>query len=195
MLDLHKIRYTAISVIGPHAGELEDKIFRRKISDIEVVGRTFWLIRSHRSKPDMVQAICNHARSEGYSVPCIFIEPYSNAGSTPTKTSDSAIMFSADRASWSKFPELLSPVTGKIDSTAYALVFDALKPEHGVLDLWGYADFFNPERPLRIMQGASTLCALQKDMTGFDDSEKIKSRFRRIVAIGNLCEPYAVWLK
>jgi hypothetical protein len=45
------------------------------------------------------------------------------------------------------------------------------------------------------MQGGSTLCALRKDIGNLPDSEKIKSRFRGIVAIGKLQEPYAVWLK
>lgn len=188
-------RYAIISVMGPHAGEGENEIFKRKISDIEVVGRTFWLIKSHKAKPNMVEAVCKQAQKEGHNVPCYFIQPSSPAGSTPTKTSDSAKKFSTDNLLWSLLPSGLSPVTGKIDSGAYALIFNNLQLKHGVLDLWDYADYFEPLKPLKIMQGGSTLCALRKDISSFPDTEKIKSRFRRIIAVGNMQEPYAVWLK
>ena len=192
-MPMQNSKYAIISVMGPHAGEGENEIFKRKMSDIEVVGRTFWLIKSHKAKPNMVQAICEQAQKEGHNVPCIFIQP--SAGSTPTKTSDSAKKFSADNLVWSVLPSGLSPVTGKIDSRAYALIFNRLQLKQGDLDLWDYANFFKPSQPLKIMQGGSTLCALRKDTSSLPDTEKIKSRFRRIVAVGNMQEPYAVWLK
>jgi hypothetical protein len=51
-------KYLIISVIGPHAHETENTIFKRKIEDINKVGKTFWLTKSHQSKPDMVQQFC-----------------------------------------------------------------------------------------------------------------------------------------
>jgi len=50
----------------------------------------------------------------------------------------------------------------------------------------------NPNEPLKIMQGGSTLCALKKEN---DFKNKIKSHFRKIVAVGRLASPYCVWLK
>jgi len=188
-------RYAIISVIGPHAGEDENEIFKRKMSDIEVVGRTFWLIKSHKAKPNMVQAVCKQAQKEDHNVPCIFIQPFSLSGSTPTKISDSAKKFSTDNLMWSVLPSGLSPVTGKIKGSAYALIFNRLQLKQGVLDLWAYADFLDPSKPLKIMQGGSTICALKMDTSSFPDAKKIKSRFRGIVAVGNMQEPYAVWLK
>ena len=188
-------KFVVISVIGPHAGENESEIFDRKINDIKVSGITFWLIKSYRAKPDMVQTICSHAKKERENVLCFFIEPSSAGGSVPTKTSSFAQMFSSDMIRWSEFPVGISPVTGKIDSNAYALVFNELKLKNGVIDLWSYADFLNPLKPLKIMQGASTLCAIRKNMSKMPSQEKIKSRFRRIVAVGKLCSPYGVWLK
>jgi hypothetical protein len=135
MNELKNDKYAVISVMGPHAGESESVIFRRKIDDIERIGRTFWLIKSHKAKPSMVQAVCKQAQKEGHIVPCIFIQPSSLGGSTPTKTSDSAKMFSPDNLIWSVMPSRLSPVTGKIDSGAFALIFDSLKMKQGVLDL------------------------------------------------------------
>ena len=194
-MKMQESKYVIISVMGPHAGEGEDEIFRRKSNDIKVVGRTFWFIKSRNAKPNMVQAICNYAYKKGYDVPCIFIEPSSTGSSTPTKTSNSAEMYSSDNVIWSIFPKRLSRVTGNIDGSACALVFDELRIEQGELDLWKYADFFKPSMPLRIMRGASTLCAIQRDMSRLTDSEKVKSHFRRIVAIGRLREPYGVWLR
>ncbi len=49
--------YNLFSVMGPHAGEDSDTIFARKIADIHNEGRTFWVIRSHKAKPDMIQTI------------------------------------------------------------------------------------------------------------------------------------------
>ena len=188
-------KYVVISVIGPHAGENEEEIFNRKIADIEISGRTFWLIKSYKAKPDMVQTICSQSNKEGENVPCIFIEPSSIGGSIPTKTSNSAKLFSSDKLRWSEFPKGISPVTGKIDGNAYALVFNELKLEDGAIDLWDYTDFFNPSKSLIIMQGASTLCAIRKNMSKIPSQEKIKSRFRRIIAVGKLCSPFGVWLK
>jgi len=104
-------------------------------------------------------------------------------------------MFSADKQGWSEFPKGISPVTGKIDGNAYALVFNELKLVDGVIDLWDYVDCFNQVKSLEIMRGASTLCAIRKNISKIPSQKKIKSRFRRILAVGKLCSPYGVWLK
>jgi len=181
--------------MGPHAGEGEIEIFKRIILDVENIGRTYWLYKSHKAKPDMVQMICKHAHTEGLNVPCIFVEPSLPGGSIPTKTSDGAKLFSADNQSWTALSDELTPVTGKIDKGAYALVFDKLNMEKGQIDLWDYVDFFKPSKPLRIMQGGSTLCALRQQNSEIPDSDRIISRYRNIIAIGTLCKPYSVWLK
>jgi len=188
-------KFVIISVIGPHAGENESQIFNRKINDIEISGKTFWLIKSRKAKPDMVQTICLQAKKENKEVFCIFIEPSSVGRSVPTKISNSAKMFSFDKQKWFEIPKNISPVTGKIDNSAYALIFNELMLEKGIIDLWKYANFFDPLQPIKIVRGASTVCAIKKDMRKVSSKEKIKSRFRQIVAIGKLCFPYGVWLK
>jgi len=40
-----------ISVMGDHAGEGIDRIFKRKIEDITKINRTFWLVKSPKTKP------------------------------------------------------------------------------------------------------------------------------------------------
>lgn len=187
-------QYCLLSVMGPHAGETPEVIFERKINDIKNIGKTFWLIKSYRSNPNMVQDICFTALSKKQtSIPCYFISPSSPLGAVPTKASLPARQYSADSLGWTDLPQHMSPVTGAINSNASALVFSALNIEQSVIDLAQYADYFSQDRPLQIKQGASTVCAIQKDMTKHPDT--IKSRFRNIVAIGILYKPFCVWLR
>ncbi|MDP8211741.1 MAG: hypothetical protein P9X22_00435 [Candidatus Zapsychrus exili] len=186
-------KYVVISVMGPHAGESEGEIFKRKIGDAKNIGITFWLMRSRQAKPSLVQRICKEARERNKNVVALFIEASSTGGAMPTSSANSATYYSADRKYWKNLPKGLSPVTGKIDKGAYALTFDLLNLHNGMIDLWNYADFFNQDSPIRIFQGASTLCAIKKDMSAHDN--KIKSHNRKIIAIGQLCNPYCVWLK
>ena len=48
-----------ISVMGDHAGEGVVDIFNRKIEDITKINRTFWLIKSPKAKPQLVQKMCH----------------------------------------------------------------------------------------------------------------------------------------
>ena len=187
-------KFIVISVMGPHAGESEDEIFQRKIGDIRRIGRTFWLIKSHQAKPHMVQEVCRSAKKDNLEVHCIFIEASSGKGATPTKEASLAESYSADGKEWEDLPRELGPVTGKIDRSAYALVFNQLELARGKrIDLWNYADYFDQGYPIRIVQGASTLCGVKKDMSSQKD--RIKSNDRKVIAFGTLCNPFCVWLK
>lgn len=186
-------KYAVFSVMGSHAGESESEIFTRKIQDVGLVGITFWLIKSHKAKPEMVQNLCKAARTDNANTYCVFIEASSSKGAIPTKTAEHATNYSADSCTWKPLPIGLTPVTGKIDKAAFALVFDKLEMTDGTADLWRYADFFNQSNPLRIAQGASTICAIEKEMRSHPD--KIKSPVRRVIALGRLCEPYCVYLQ
>lgn len=187
-------KYIVISVMGPHAGESEDEIFQRKIGDIKKIGHTFWLIKSFQAKPNMVQQICQIAKKENIEVYCDFIEASSREGATPTKEASSAESFSADGKRWEDFPKGLSPVTGKIDRNAYALVFNQLELVRAKrIDLWDYANYFEQDYPVRIFQGGSTLCGVKKDMK--THKNRINAHIRKVVALGKLCAPFCVWLK
>jgi hypothetical protein len=74
-----------ISVMGAHAGEGVDVIFNRKIADIELTGKTFWLMRSPKALPIQVQDICKS--SPAYT---IFVEPSSKGGARPTTNNEAA---------------------------------------------------------------------------------------------------------
>jgi hypothetical protein len=141
-------------------------IFSRKISDCREIGRTFWVAKSAKARPAQVQALCDS--SHGY---VIFVEPATPGGARPTKASDSATAYSPDRAAWLPLPSGMGPVTGQMDHSATALVFDDLATDvDRTLDLWRYADMStHPDR--------------------------MKSRCRRIVAVARLAEPYCVWVK
>jgi hypothetical protein len=179
-----------ISVMGAHAGEDADEIFNRKIDDITKVNRTFWLIKSPKAKPEVVQKMCQL----GFAY-VLFVEPATKGGARPAITNQKASTFSEDGLIWNQLPTGLSPVTGKLDSQAYALVFDKLSQidESQIIDLWSYADFSYPEKPVRMILGCSTVCATKRDMRG--DPDRLKSRFRNIVAVARLVAPYCVWIR
>lgn len=178
-----------ISVMGEHAGEGADDIFGRKISDIEQTGRTFWLVRSTKSRPLHVQSMC--ATAPGYT---IFIEPATNGGARPTIEAEAAREYSPDRTLWRRLPAGLSPVTGKLDTAATALVFDALTTNvSGVLDLWAYSECADPNHPLRFILGCSTVCAVRRESRLHP--RRMKSRYREIVAVARMTEPFCVWVR
>ena len=178
-----------ISVMGAHAGEDAGTIFSRKISDCREIGRTFWVAKSAKARSAQVQAICND--SHGF---VIFVEPATRGGARPTKASDSAAAYSPDRARWLPLPIGIGRVTGQMDDSAAALVFDELTTNVDCsLDLWGYADGADPDKPLEFILGLSTACAVQKDMSTHPN--RMKSRYRRIVAVARLAVPYCVWVR
>jgi hypothetical protein len=47
--------------------------------------------------------------------------------------------------------------------------------------------------PVRFKLGLSTICAVQKKMMRHPD--RMKSRYRRVVAVGRLVEPYCAWVR
>lgn len=184
-----KCQKYVVSVMGAHAGEGTDAIFVRKKADIERTGVTFWLMRSPKSKPPQVQEICRP-----FPAYAIFVEPATKGGARPTTEEDAAKEYSEDRVSWCKLSKDLSPVTGKLDAGATALVFDTMTTDvNGVLDLWDYGEAMDTHKPLRFALGCSTVCAVRKDMKSHP--EKMKSRYRGIVAVARLADPYCVWIR
>jgi hypothetical protein len=175
--------------MGEHAGESVQTIFERKTADIQRTGKTFWLIRSPKARPDQIQEVCKSIPSYG-----IFIEPASKGGACPTTETDAAKEYSVNKNEWHQFPEGMGPVTGKMDSGAVALVFDFMTTSlNGTLDLWEYMDASDIEMPIKLGRGCSTICAVRSNKSTCP--EKIKSRYRRIVAVARLAEPYGVWLR
>ena len=178
-----------VSVMGDHAGEDAGDIFDRKKADINRLGKTFWLMRSSKARPAKVQGMCT-------TIPAytIFIEPATKRGSRPTTAEDAAKEYSDDRVLWHRLPEGLSPVTGKLDAGATALVFDMMTTDViGTLDLWEYGELSGTPKPLRFVLGSSTVCSIRKDTKSHPD--KMKSRYRGIVAVARLADPFCVWVR
>ena len=123
----------------------------------------------------------------------IFVEPATKGGARPTTEEDAAKEYSANRVAWFQPPNGLSPVTGKL-AGATALVFDMMTTDiSGSLDLWDYGDVLDIHKPLRFRLGCSTVCAVRNDTKSHP--EKMKSRYRGIVAVARLADPYCVWLR
>jgi hypothetical protein len=178
-----------LSVMGHHAGEGSDEIFNRKKTDINRFGKTFWLMRSSKARPAQVQGMC-------VTIPTytIFVEPATKGGARPTTAKDVAKEYSDDRVLWHRLPEGLSPVTGKLDSGATALVFDMMTTdESGTLDLWEYGELSENQKPIRFVLGCSTVGSIRKDTKSHPD--RMKSRYRGIVAVARLADPFCVWVR
>jgi len=178
-----------VSVMGDHAGEGADEIVNRKKTDINRLGKTFWLMRSSKARPAQVQGMC--ATIPAYT---IFVEPATKGGARPTTAEDAAKEYSDDRVLWHRLPEGLSPVTGKLDAGATALVFDMMTTDvSGTMDLWEYGELSETPKPLRFVLGCSTVCSVRKDTKSHP--EKMKSRYRGIVAVARLADPFCVWVR
>ncbi len=186
--------YSVLSVMGPHAGEESDAIFSRKIADIRNAGRTFWVVRSHKAKPDIIQTIGSAVRNRSGQPLCAFLAPSAPGGAVPTKTSSAASEYSADRSEWQALLASITPVTGQMTPNTCALVFDQLcLQESTVVDLWQYADFVDPAQSVKIRQGASTVGVVRGNTSKHPD--RMKSHLRKVMAVGRLVEPFAVWLR
>jgi hypothetical protein len=179
-----------LSVMGSHAGETEDEIFRRKMADIASCKKTFWLTHSVTAKPEFIQEVCTHALRYQSYVNCIFIT--ARKPTQDTISTARAIAFSRDKQEWERFPSSLSPVTGKIDAGASALVFDGLDFASGKLDLWDYVQYGTEDVPLTIRQRMSTFPCVRSSIP---IEGLVKSRERRVIAVGRLVTPFCVWLK
>ena len=191
---MEPMKYNVFSVMGPHAGENSDAIFKRKIADVKNVGRTFWVVHSHKAKPDMIQSVGASVFESSGEPLCAFLFPSSPGGAFPTKTATAALEYSANRREWVPIPQGMTAVTGKMSSSTCALVFDQLwLMKSGFVDLWQYADFFDPRQPVIIRQGASTLGVMRKD-TSYHPN-RMKSHLRKVIAVGRLVHPFAVWLR
>jgi hypothetical protein len=180
--------FVVISVIGPHANEGVDDIFRRKMDDIRSAARTLWLVTSSKVRPLAVQEMCR-AGGGGYVV---FVE--SSGVPRPTTTEIAAVEYSTDQQTWQPLPAGVGPVTGKLGPSAKAFIFNALELCHGEpFDMWAYGESPDGTSALDTRIGHSTVCALKCDTSGYP--KRMKSRFRRIAACGRLEDPFCVWLR
>ena len=107
-----------LSIVGVHASETPEKIFDRKIQDINKSGQTFWIMRSNLANHKIVQKFC-----EDENVEVHFIAPATVA--QPTKIGKKYSFYSKDKTNWHPLPKEISDVTG----SGYGLVLDKLKQQ------------------------------------------------------------------
>jgi len=193
MKNFLKRNYVIISVMGSHANETEKEIFTRKRKEIERTGKSFWLHKSYKAKPSIVQNLCKKALLKRDNPICIFIEASSKKGARPTKKTDKAKKFSIDKTHWKEIPKGIL-VTGSLKSS-FAMTFDKLDiiKKECYLNLWDYSSFLSPGRAIKMILGSSTVCCIRKSSQ--NDPAKMKSNSRRVVAIGRLVQPFSVWLR
>ncbi len=157
--------------MGAHAGESADTIFRRKMVDCELFGRTFWVVKSSKARPEQVRGLC--ASRPGY---VIFVEPADAGRGTPNHSGGSPRHeYSPDRINWSLASRVYRASHGiEWMAHATALVFDLLLTDvDGTIHLWEYADRSDVSRPLRFALGLSTHCAVRRDTFGAPRSHEI----------------------
>ena len=184
-----------ITIVGPHAGETEDKILSRKVSDIEKAGKTFWVIKKISEKTlKEVQEFCENSKSE---VKIYFISPAAKAKPTKSDTKNKEYF---DGDNWEKIPEGISPVTGK----GYAFILKKLEMQDNSpkenfelftqtkIDINEYAKESALE-PIKFSQKTSTILAIKEDMTSHEN--KNISNIRTVWAVGTLEKPYYVKVK
>ncbi|TBB32469.1 hypothetical protein [Rhizobium ruizarguesonis] len=170
-----------VSIIGWHGDEPPDAIVARKAKDIAEAGQTLWAFQSWKARPGAVQ---DFGRIHpGLMV--FFIE----GGATPTGTSQCASWMSEDQRNWVPLPKGIGPVTGKINGGT-ALVLESLEPCSASIDLWRFMEHPSSD-PVRFMLGASTACLIP----AVEIADGMKSRYRRVLAVGRLAKPYAVYLR
>tara|TARA_R110002050_G_scaffold76768_1_gene164199 strand:- start:195 stop:851 length:657 start_codon:yes stop_codon:yes gene_type:complete len=130
-----------ICVIGPHGGEAQNASIARKASDIAVVGRTFWYMGSAALDTPTIQRIGEERRDRGKSTWCYFISPASKGGAKDTKSDGRATHYRrSPDVEWSKLPEGLTSLGGRLTARACAMTFDSIETtDKEWLHLWDYS--------------------------------------------------------
>jgi hypothetical protein len=176
------VRPAILSIIGWHAKESPEDIVRRKREDVEKVGRTVWVYQSWKARVREVQRF-----GSAYPNPTVY---FLEGGAFPAATAQQALQMSPDESRWESLLKGIGKVTGKLPGGGLFIGELSAVPDREI-DLWEYLE--HPAlQPLRFQQGASTACVVpaQNGPAG-----GMKSRKRRVVAIGRLAPPYAVFLR
>jgi hypothetical protein len=167
-----------LSIIGWHAGESPEDIVERKCSDVPC---TIWVYQSWKARVEAVQQFGNID-----SNPVIY---FLEGRASPARTTQEARQMSGDRSSWKPLPEGIGKVTANLPGSG--LLIGKLSQLDSEIDLWEYLE--HPSlQPLRFQRGASTACVVPAQNGSV---EGMINHIRRVVAVGRLVEPYAVFLR
>jgi hypothetical protein len=172
-----------LSIIGWHAGETPADIIQRKRADIQKTSSTIWLYQSQLASIQDVQRF-----GRAYPNAAVY---FLEGSAYPATTAQAAREMSSNGSSWVPLPPGIGSVTGRLPSGGLfigALSSPLLNHE---VDLWEYFEH-STSKPLRFRQGASTACVV---VSQAGPVQGMTSRLRKVVAIGQLAPPYAVYLR
>lgn len=176
-----------ISVIGPHAGEDLETIFKRKINDIKQYHYTYWICKSRVISPEIISAFQEfNNQSELFM---IFIKTAKNSLGKDTNKDDRA-QYVKENDKWVPLDQRLSPLTGKMPTNGFK--FGEINLVQGKwIDLNEYVEWehdkTNNEKQIQIMMGKSTLCIRKSNK-----KQKMKNSVREIVGYARLIPPYCL---
>jgi hypothetical protein len=179
-----------LHTMGPHAEETPEVFIRRKRSDIERLGYTYWYERSVR--PPAVQPFCRESDRAGLKTYVLFYEREPkdirkgrHAGQPPKPDFGYMTRFSSEDREIGQFCPIdltMGYVTGRLDRGACGIVLDHLE----VVD---------PEQKINIAEWtpkpnarAGAWCAVRTQPT-------IEIKYCYVVAVARLTSPYGVWFQ
>lgn len=180
-----------ICVIGPHAGEDLETIFKRKIKDIEQCSYTYWICKSRVISPEIISSFQEYNNQKDLYI--LFIKTTTNSQGKDTKNADAAIYVEEDEK-WKELDPKLSPITGKMPTSGFKFgEITLVNEKEKTIDLSEYVEW-SPDKEKRgcsiqIMMGKSTLC-----ITKSKKKQNMKNSVRQIVGYAKLIIPFCVKL-
>ena len=142
------------SIVGKHAGEEISEILKRKLTDLAIVGQTFWMV----SIDEKVASKINDLIAEG-ETHVLFLE--SSGKARPAVSEERAEGYIDIDGNENKFSSALSPVTGNINKYAYAFMLSDLTicaPKSYKIDTCFFEDqFLQTEESVKFTLGYSTV--------------------------------------
>ena len=177
--------YLIVSSAGQHAQEDWHTIIERKRRDIATAGHTIWLTNSLATRVEIVQRFCkNH--DVRY---VLFVAKGQQGSQKGPPTDDPAKLYSADQEKWLTIPKGLSHVTGKITRATTGFWFDALEEITSKITL-NLDCFANAKDGLPLSRFTNVNSAYTVQRT-----KPLSGDRYRLLAIGRLTNPFAVWLR
>ena len=180
-------KYVFISVMGPHANETENDIYTKKLNNIKICGKSFWVSRIFKKYIEESRRKLN--RETGY---LILVESKS---ATDTKEAQTATKYSENQKIWEDIDYQLNDVTGyfyKNGATAYYFDKIELCNKPIKIDLNDYVEAKDYLKAIKFWLGHTNVFAKKSNIKMH---KGMKSHERKIVAVLRLKYPYVVWVK
>jgi hypothetical protein len=166
-------------------------------------GQSFWYYGTPKCgvTPSDIRRILSTAKREAEDLYCMLVEsPYKS--SDRGRCLDTAARYSEDgpkdTSHWLDVPDGMH-VTGSLDDVGYAMVFDRIEgtpPDEPQTCIWNWSVHGRPGEAIRNRIGGSThLCVLASSRRDPNRMYESRNGLTRLVGVGRLATPYAVWLR